>query len=129
MDITRRQWLRDSLEGQLEDEASRKNLSANQRVLWMAGRLEDYVGRLVGALSLPEWTMLDIIGSESLDIVEIGAEVMEKELLKTNMAEASRTVWREFLVQLGKIREGGEEEHVHRLGDLIKRLCTLIDVD
>ncbi len=93
MDITKRTLARELLTCRLEMEALRNGFAPVERAAYVAGLLEDYLSRLVGALGLPGWTMHDLEGSDTVGIVDIGVEVLHSEIQNVDLPSSDASRW------------------------------------
>ena len=74
----------------------RSGFTPLQRAQWVAALLEEYLSRLVGALSLPGWSLASLKGSDTIGIVDIGVEVLHTELQKTEAPPHVTVDWNTF---------------------------------
>lgn len=80
----------------LQDESARCGFGSFERIEWIVVHLEEYVARLNGALAIPGWTMKDLVGSDTLVVIEIAGEILDEEIRAASVPEQLTDVWRSF---------------------------------
>jgi len=100
--------IRELLRGHLEMESRDEGFSPLARITWLVTRLEDYVGRFNGALAIPGWSINDLKGSDTLRVIEVGAELLDDELRTTVVPPHVGAAWKEVVICLQKVQNSAE---------------------
>jgi len=109
------------LRSELESAAARTHLGPRDRAAWVAVRLEEYVARFQAALEVPNWSLADLAGSDTLGVIEVGADVLGQELRRLEPGANVMRQWRTFDGSLTAI-----QDEVRDLRSPVRRLVRAI---
>lgn len=140
--------IRELLRSRLEMEAQEEGFSPLKRVVWLVTRLEDYIARFNGALVIPGWSMEDLRGSDTLRVIEVGAELLDHEIRSAVVPTDIAAAWEEVRICLTellnsaemsrrkrsltsifqrRIGKGGlDRRNAQKLWDATRELCTTL---
>jgi len=105
-----REYLRRSLDENLEETARAEGFGPAERAAWLAEHMELYVSRCVGFAAMPQVGGDAVRDSSLLGMVEIGTEALRRELDASPPPPAGEAAWRAFLAQLAATRDGADFE-------------------
>jgi hypothetical protein len=127
LDPRRTALLRDRLARRLEVEALRGGFTPTERALWIAERLEDYVGRVAGVFELPGCGMHDAVEMGMVRLVKIGSDILERELQGGVRPPEAVAHWLRFQSAWISFGHQGNNRIALELWDAIRQLRTALE--
>jgi hypothetical protein len=127
MDQQRRIELWASLAGQLEMEQPGEPPGSSQRLRWIGDQLENYVERWLAFCTIPSLPMSSLLDDDLFGIIDIGTDLMDRELTHSAENPERDRVWQEFHSVVAMIRTVGERTQAEQLREsLAQYRATLV---
>ena len=119
----RREDLYQSLNKQLSE---RNNLPPRKRLIWLCEQMQEYVGRWLGFCAVPSLKMQSLLGSDFFTAIEVGSDILDKELGQADVSREVRIVWSDFCSSLNTLKSRGEKRGIDDLMPLLNALHSAL---
>ena len=122
MDIDRQRLLKAALENELQFETEQAGLGPAERATWLAARLEHYVDRWLGFCDDPTIPLSALLSGDLFGVIEIGADLLDREMRLIDQSGESIVAWQEFVELLSAVRAAEDRSGISSLLRSARRL-------